>query len=182
MRKHENAVANDTESATAWWTRWDSNPRSPRCERGALPTKLRARVNLIHFSVSAPICQDLFKTFFTPPVMSPPLSFNMPPNPPIPPPSYILQPPLIASVSHTLFILFNFATDVAAVRFRTPEVKSRISTLQPPLIVSVPHTLFTLFNLIVEGATDRFRTPEVKILISILYFLSSNLYPPSSIF
>ena len=26
-----------------WWTAWDSNPRPPRCERGALPTELAAR-------------------------------------------------------------------------------------------------------------------------------------------
>ena len=26
-----------------WWTRSDSNTRPPRCKRGALPTKLRAR-------------------------------------------------------------------------------------------------------------------------------------------
>jgi hypothetical protein len=25
-----------------WWTAWDSNPRPPRCERGALPTELAA--------------------------------------------------------------------------------------------------------------------------------------------
>jgi hypothetical protein len=25
-----------------WWTRWDSNPRPPRCERGALPAELLA--------------------------------------------------------------------------------------------------------------------------------------------
>lgn len=30
-----------------WWTRRDSNPRSPRCERGAFPTKLRAQIFLI---------------------------------------------------------------------------------------------------------------------------------------
>ena len=28
----------------SWWTRRDSNPRSPRCERGALPAKLRAHL------------------------------------------------------------------------------------------------------------------------------------------
>ena len=27
---------------TLWWTRRDSNPRPPRCERGALPTELQA--------------------------------------------------------------------------------------------------------------------------------------------
>src|SRR5579884_36815 len=25
-----------------WWTAWDSNPRPPRCERGALPAELAA--------------------------------------------------------------------------------------------------------------------------------------------
>ena len=29
-----------------WWTRGDSNPRPPRCERGALPTELLAHVLL----------------------------------------------------------------------------------------------------------------------------------------
>ncbi len=28
--------------AEGWWTAWDSNPRPPRCERGALPTELAA--------------------------------------------------------------------------------------------------------------------------------------------
>ena len=28
-----------------WWTRRDSNSRSPRCERGALPAKLRAHID-----------------------------------------------------------------------------------------------------------------------------------------
>ena len=27
-----------------WWTRRDSNPRPPRCERGALPTEPRAHL------------------------------------------------------------------------------------------------------------------------------------------
>ena len=31
------------DTAPAWWTVRDSNPRPPRCERGALPTELRAR-------------------------------------------------------------------------------------------------------------------------------------------
>ena len=30
--------------AIIWWTRRDSNSRSPRCERGALPAKLRAHI------------------------------------------------------------------------------------------------------------------------------------------
>lgn len=29
-----------------WWTRRDSNPRPPRCERGALPTEPRAHILL----------------------------------------------------------------------------------------------------------------------------------------
>ena len=29
-----------------WWTRRDSNPRPPRCERGALPAELLAHVSL----------------------------------------------------------------------------------------------------------------------------------------
>ena len=139
-----------------WWTRWDSNPRSPRCERGALPTKLRARVNLIHFSVSAPICQDLFKTFFTPPVTPSPPRFQYAAEP-----ASLLSvfyPPISAdsvhSPPHTLFTLFNFIADVAAVRFRTPEVKNRISILQSPLRASVSHILFTLFNFITEGSTS----------------------------
>ena len=32
-----------------WWTRGDSNPRPPRCERGALPAELLAhRFSLAH--------------------------------------------------------------------------------------------------------------------------------------
>src|SRR5690242_5381997 len=30
----------------SWWTRRDSNPRPPRCERGALPAELLAHVSL----------------------------------------------------------------------------------------------------------------------------------------
>ena len=29
-----------------WWTTWDSNPRPPHCERGALPTELVAHAGL----------------------------------------------------------------------------------------------------------------------------------------
>ena len=29
-----------------WWTVGDSNPRLPRCERGALPAELTARLDL----------------------------------------------------------------------------------------------------------------------------------------
>ena len=43
-RKAKKTVASDMQLATMWWTRWDSNPRSPRCERGAFPAKLRARI------------------------------------------------------------------------------------------------------------------------------------------
>ena len=32
----------DTTTKRIWWTAWDSNPRPPRCERGALPTELAA--------------------------------------------------------------------------------------------------------------------------------------------
>src|SRR5271169_788425 len=34
-----------------WWTAWDSNPRPPRCERGALPTELAAHL-LFYFTSS----------------------------------------------------------------------------------------------------------------------------------
>ena len=30
-----------TQKAMEWWSRWDSNPRPPRCHRGALPTAPR---------------------------------------------------------------------------------------------------------------------------------------------
>ena len=33
-----------------WWTRRDSNPRPPRCERGALPAELLAHEQLGNFS------------------------------------------------------------------------------------------------------------------------------------
>src|SRR5438309_10634983 len=33
-----------------WWTRGDSNPRPPRCERGALPAELLAHEQLRNFS------------------------------------------------------------------------------------------------------------------------------------
>jgi hypothetical protein len=45
---------------TFWWSRWDSNPRPPRCHRGALPTAPRPhRFELTAFPVSpgrAPNC------------------------------------------------------------------------------------------------------------------------------
>ena len=34
-----------------WWTRRGSNPRPPRCERGALPTEPRAQINIIYYSM-----------------------------------------------------------------------------------------------------------------------------------
>jgi hypothetical protein len=33
-----------------WWTRGDSNPRPPRCERGALPAELLAHEQQRNFS------------------------------------------------------------------------------------------------------------------------------------
>src|SRR5690348_15393054 len=32
---------NEGEERVQWWSRWDSNPRPPRCHRGALPTAPR---------------------------------------------------------------------------------------------------------------------------------------------
>src|SRR5215467_12083139 len=40
-----------------WWTRGDSNPRPPRCERGALPAELLAHEQQIHFSKAEIGCQ-----------------------------------------------------------------------------------------------------------------------------
>src|SRR3954465_8469366 len=34
-----------------WWTRWDSNPRPPRCERGALPAELLAHRLLLIITI-----------------------------------------------------------------------------------------------------------------------------------
>ncbi len=33
-----------------WWRRWDSNPRPPRCERGALPAEPRPH-SRIYYSI-----------------------------------------------------------------------------------------------------------------------------------
>ena len=46
-----------------WWTRRDSNPRPPRCERGALPTEPRAHIAVLlklltYNSTIARRCQD----------------------------------------------------------------------------------------------------------------------------
>src|SRR5258708_3061328 len=44
-----------------WWTRGDSNPRPPRCERGALPAELLAHEQQINFSKHAGACQHAFQ-------------------------------------------------------------------------------------------------------------------------
>ena len=49
-----------------WWTRRDSNPRPPRCERGALPTELRARQTFCNVPIIAQsfsVCKGLCKNF-----------------------------------------------------------------------------------------------------------------------
>src|SRR5260370_30062432 len=43
-----------------WWTRGDSNPRPPRCERGALPAELLAHEQQIDFSKGVGACQHAF--------------------------------------------------------------------------------------------------------------------------
>ena len=48
---------------SVWWTRRDSNPRPPRCERGALPTEPRAHIAVLlklltYNSTIARRCQD----------------------------------------------------------------------------------------------------------------------------
>ena len=40
-----------------WWTRGDSNPRPPRCERGALPAELLAHEQQTDFSKRSLPCQ-----------------------------------------------------------------------------------------------------------------------------
>ena len=42
-----------------WWTRGDSNPRPPRCERGALPAELLAHEQQVDFSKGAVACQHV---------------------------------------------------------------------------------------------------------------------------
>jgi hypothetical protein len=41
-----------------WWTRGDSNPRPPRCERGALPAELLAHEQRSNFSKRPGRCQS----------------------------------------------------------------------------------------------------------------------------
>src|SRR5580700_8543773 len=41
-----------------WWTRGDSNPRPPRCERGALPAELLAHEQQPNFSKRPARCQS----------------------------------------------------------------------------------------------------------------------------
>src|SRR5689334_15181036 len=36
----------------SWWTAWDSNPRPPRCERGALPTELAAHLRVYRLRIA----------------------------------------------------------------------------------------------------------------------------------
>src|SRR6266850_29611 len=43
-----------------WWTRGDSNPRPPRCERGALPAELLAHEQQLNFSKHRRPCQQSF--------------------------------------------------------------------------------------------------------------------------
>src|SRR5713101_1508546 len=43
-----------------WWTRGDSNPRPPRCERGALPAELLAHEQQFNFSKRVGACQPAF--------------------------------------------------------------------------------------------------------------------------
>jgi hypothetical protein len=40
-----------------WWTRGDSNPRPPRCERGALPAELLAHEQQQNLSRRSEPCQ-----------------------------------------------------------------------------------------------------------------------------
>src|ERR1700736_3335627 len=40
-----------------WWTRGDSNPRPPRCERGALPAEILAQEQQSNFSKRTERCQ-----------------------------------------------------------------------------------------------------------------------------
>ena len=44
-------------SVIIWWTTWDSNPRPPHCERGALPTELVAHYHNARSHTTAP-CVD----------------------------------------------------------------------------------------------------------------------------
>src|SRR5881296_2322290 len=44
-----------------WWTARGSNPRPPRCERGALPAELLAHEQRTNFSKRAEACQHAFQ-------------------------------------------------------------------------------------------------------------------------
>ena len=44
-----------------WWSRWDSNPRPPRCHRGALPTAPRP-----HREENSILAQPLTRTYIRP--------------------------------------------------------------------------------------------------------------------
>ena len=46
LRDRRRATRWVTRREGEWWTAWDSNPRPPRCERGALPAELAAPVCL----------------------------------------------------------------------------------------------------------------------------------------
>src|SRR5690348_17516197 len=39
--EEEDGVSGENRKKAKWWSRWDSNPRPPRCHRGALPTAPR---------------------------------------------------------------------------------------------------------------------------------------------
>ena len=47
-----------------WWTRWDSNPRSLRCERSAFPAKLRALDYLTILYLILRFVKSFFKIFW----------------------------------------------------------------------------------------------------------------------
>ena len=49
----------------SWWTRGDSNPRPPRCERGALPAELLAHEQQTNFSKHLLPCQHTVVTLET---------------------------------------------------------------------------------------------------------------------
>src|SRR5207247_1522284 len=48
-----------------WWTRRDSNPRPPRCERGALPAELLAHEQRGNSSKRSGACQHAFRCLQT---------------------------------------------------------------------------------------------------------------------
>ena len=45
-------AASDMKLAATWWTRRGSNPRPPRCERGALPAEPRAHLYSFIFAAT----------------------------------------------------------------------------------------------------------------------------------